>query len=55
MHIDVCGPISPVSLRGSKYFLTFTDDHSGKTWVYILKEKKKVLNKFKKFKDLVKR
>ncbi|CAL9121054.1 unnamed protein product, partial [Musa textilis] len=35
--------------------LTFTDDHSGKTWVYILKEKKEVFNKFKEFKELVER
>ena len=55
MHSDVCGPINPVTLGGSRYFLTFTDDHSGKTWVYMLKEKKEVLSKFKEFKDLVER
>ena len=31
VHSDVCGPINPVTLRGSRYFLTFIDDHSGKT------------------------
>ncbi|CAL9156346.1 unnamed protein product, partial [Musa hybrid cultivar] len=28
VHSDVCGPINLVSLGGSRYFLTFTDDHS---------------------------
>jgi len=35
------------------YFLTFTDDFSGKTWLYVLKEKKEVLSKFREFKNLV--
>ncbi|CAD5171486.1 unnamed protein product [Musa acuminata subsp. malaccensis] len=39
MYSDVCGPINLVSLGGSRYFLTFTDDHSGKTCVYMLEEK----------------
>jgi len=53
VYSDVCGRISPTSIRGSRYFLTFTDDFSGKTWVYVLKEKKEVLGKFKEFKNLV--
>ena len=53
VYSDVCGPISPTSIGGSRYFLTFTDDFSGKTWVYVLKEKKEVLGKFKEFKNLV--
>ena len=30
VHLDICGPINPVSLGGSIYFLAFTDDHSSK-------------------------
>jgi hypothetical protein len=40
-------------IGGSGYFLTFIDDFSGKAWVYMLKEKKEVLSKFKEFKNLV--
>jgi len=53
VYLDVCGCISPTSIGGSMYFLTFTDDFSGKTWIYVLKEKKEVLSKFKEFKNLV--
>jgi len=49
----VCGPISPASIGGSKYFLTFTNDFSGKTQIYALKENKEVLSKFKEFNNLV--
>ena len=41
VYSDVCGPITPTSIGGNKYFLTFTDNFSGKTWVYVLKEEKK--------------
>lgn len=37
----------------NRYFLTFIDDYSRKTWVYFLKRKSEVFNKFKKFKALV--
>jgi hypothetical protein len=53
VYSDVCGSISPTSIGGSMYFLIFTDDFSGKTWIYVLKEKKEVLSKFKEFKNLV--
>jgi len=50
VHTDVCGPITPVSFSGKRYFLTFIDDFSRKTWVYFLKEKSEVFRVFKKFK-----
>jgi transposase InsO family protein len=53
VYSNMCGPISPTSIGGSMYFLTFTDDFSGKIWVYVLKEKKELLSKFKEFKNLV--
>jgi hypothetical protein len=34
VHTDVCGPMSRVPLSGCEYYLTFIDDHSGKTWIY---------------------
>jgi hypothetical protein len=53
VYSDVCGLISPNSIGESMYFLTFTDNFNGKTWLYVLKEKKEVLSKFRKFKNLV--
>ena len=40
-------------LSGAEYFVTFTDDHSRKTWIYFLKTRDEVFNRFKEFKALV--
>jgi len=53
VHTDVCGPIKPMSTGQNKYFLTFIDDFSRKTWIYFLKRKSEVLNCFKAFKAIV--
>jgi transposase InsO family protein len=53
IHSDICGPINPKSKAGSRYFITFTDDFSRKTWVYFLLEKSQAFETFKKFKALV--
>ena len=39
VHSDICGPMQTSSIGGCKYFLTFIDDYSRKTWVYFLKHK----------------
>ena len=36
IHSDVCGHINPQSIGGNRYFITFTNDFSRKTWVYFL-------------------
>lgn len=53
VHTDVCGPLQTASLSGARYFVTFIDDFSRKTWVYFLKTKDEVFNIFKSFKVLV--
>jgi gag-polypeptide of LTR copia-type/Integrase core domain/GAG-pre-integrase domain/Zinc knuckle len=53
VHTDICGPISPTSIGGSRYFITFTDDFSRKCWTYCLKTKDEALDKFKVFTNLV--
>lgn len=55
IHSDVCGPMNTTSIGGSKYFLTFIDDKSRKTFVYFLKHKSEVFEKFKAFKEMVER
>jgi len=44
-----------LSLGGNKYFLTFIDDFSRKTWIYLLKSKDEVFHYFKIFKAFVER
>ncbi len=53
LHNDVCGPMKTTSHGGARYFVTFIDDLSRKTHVYLLKKKGKVLDKFKAYKALV--
>ncbi|CAL8095191.1 unnamed protein product [Prunus armeniaca] len=50
VHSDICGPITPASNAEKRYFITFIDDCSRKTWVYFLQEKSEALNSFKHFK-----
>ncbi|GAU47763.1 hypothetical protein TSUD_193000 [Trifolium subterraneum] len=53
VHSDICGPINPKSNGGNRYFITFTDDYSRKTWTYFLHEKSSAIDVFKRFKALV--
>ena len=53
IHTDLCGPMNVESLGGSKYFLFFIDDKSRRIWIYFLKRKSEVFEKFKIFKSMV--
>ena len=49
VHSDVCGPMPVSSLGGSRYYVSFIDDYSRYTFVYFMKNKNEVLEKFKEF------
>ncbi|KAH9705459.1 hypothetical protein KPL70_011882 [Citrus sinensis] len=53
IHSDLWGPVQVTSLGGCKFFLIFIDDFSRMVWVYALKSKDEVLEKFKRWKVLV--
>ena len=53
VHFDICGPMQTMPIGGCKYFLTFIDDYSRKTWVYFLKHKSDAFSCFQQFKALV--
>ena len=53
VHSDICRPMETVSHGGNRYFLTFIDDYSRRTWVYFLKQKSETFEKFKEFKIYV--
>jgi transposase InsO family protein len=53
VHSDLCVPLSSPSFFGCKYFLTFIDDFSIRTWVYFLKLRRKLFDKFLSYKALV--
>ena len=53
VHSDVFGPVSVPSLGKSVYYVSFIDDFSRNTWIYFLRKKSEVFDKFKEFKALV--
>ena len=55
VYSNVCGPMEVDLLGGNKYFVTFIDDSSQKTWVYLLHTKSQVFQYFHKFHAMVER
>lgn len=53
VHSDVMGPMEVNFLARSRYVLTFLDDYSHKAFIYFLKTKDQVTEKFKVFKNYV--
>jgi hypothetical protein len=53
VHTYVWGPSQVSSLGGSRYYVTFIDDATRKTWVYCIRQKSDVFDTFKKWKSLV--
>ena len=49
VHTDLCGPIKPISLKGSRYALVFVDDFSGMIVVYFIKQKSDAVRATAKF------
>ena len=45
--------MSSSSLSGHVYYVSFINDFSRNTWIYLLKIKDEVFNKFKEFKALI--
>lgn len=46
VHADVWGPAPVIGGNGFKYFVTFIDDCTRMTWVYFLKNKSDVVDRF---------
>jgi len=53
VHNDVFGLVSVSSLGGSLYYVSFIDYFSRNKWIYFLRNKSEVFEKFKEFKYLV--
>lgn len=49
IHTDVCGPMTPDSLNGGRYFVTFIDDYTHFTITYVIKAKSDFIDYFKPF------
>lgn len=53
LHTDVCGPITPTTYDNKSYFVTFLDDFTHFTMIYLIEKKSEVFYCFKKFEALV--
>ena len=53
IHTDVCGPMSSTARGGFQYFITFIDDLSRYSYVYLMKHKSETFEKFKEFQNEV--
>jgi hypothetical protein len=54
IHSDIWGPYREPSLGGKNvYFVTFTDDYTRKTWVYVMKSRGQLRATFTEFKTEV--
>lgn len=49
IYSDLEGPYS-MTREGYRYYITFLDDYSGCTWIYLLKNKSDAFEAFKRFK-----
>jgi hypothetical protein len=54
VFLDVWGP-TPESVGKFKYYMSFIDDFSKFTWIYLIKHKLEVLQCFSDFQNLVER
>jgi hypothetical protein len=52
VHSDLCGPVTPESYDKKKYVMTFIDDFTHFTVVYLLQEKSEVFQCFKNYKAM---
>ena len=46
---DICGPITPTTFDGYRYFITFIDSYSHFCVCYLLKQKSEAIEKFKNY------
>ena len=47
VHSDIYGPLSVRARRGANYFITFIDDYTRYSYVYLISHKSKALDCFK--------
>ncbi|KAL0457600.1 UNVERIFIED_CONTAM: hypothetical protein Slati_0387200 [Sesamum latifolium] len=49
VHTDVCGPLNTPARGGYSCFITFTDDHSRYSYVYLMRYKSEAFGRFKEY------
>ena len=49
VHSDVWGPSKVSTIGGARWFVTFIDDCSRMTWIFLMKSKDEVNSLFQRF------
>jgi len=49
VHSDLCGPMETATLNGERYFITFTDEMSGRVSISLLRTKDRALSQFQAY------
>lgn len=52
IHSDVCGPLDPIAMDGSKYFVSFIDDYSHFAMIFPIRKKSEVFESFQEYEAL---
>nr|XP_051190531.1 uncharacterized protein LOC127303863 [Lolium perenne] len=55
VHGDLCGPVTPATPGGKKYFLLLVDDHSRFMWLVLLQSKDEATQAIRRFQARVER
>lgn len=50
VHLDAYGPFDDHDIDGNMYFISFVDEYSRNTWIYMIRYKNEVFSIFKIFK-----
>ena len=53
IHSDVWGPSRVKNISGARWFVTFIDDHTRVTWVFLMKDKSEVGPIFQRFHQMI--
>lgn len=53
IHSDVWGPSRIKNISGSRWFVSFIDDHTRLTWLFLMKEKSQVEDIFRRFNSMI--
>jgi hypothetical protein len=53
IHSDVWGPLPVKNITGTRWFVSFVDDHTRLTWLFIMKEKSEVGQIFQNFHSMI--
>lgn len=53
VHSDVCGPMTPHTWNGKRFFVSFIDDYSHFGIIYLMSSKDEVIDRFREYEALV--